>query len=339
MMRDIKERTIKDKKEIILFLTVKEYLDTGMPVGSKTLVEKYMLDVSPATVRNYLSEFEEEGYLIHIHTSSGRIPTEKGIKFYIDKIIEKMNVMTNLKIERDIQKSFAILGEDFIDLFLNKLSNLTSSVSFFFYSVPKEEKIVNLHLMNCSYGKILFILALEDKVEEYIIKTDKDISDEELFNIKIDILKSIKEGNYKYLNRLKKDYPELIREIEKILNERLKKREIGDIYIKGLKYILSYEDIKKSKDLETLITFVEEKEKALSLVDFLTEFKNLLILIGNEIGNLTLEKSVLIDLPYLKEDNVEAGLGFITPERFDFEYLFKILKQHAIEIKERLENI
>ncbi|MDI6861571.1 MAG: hypothetical protein QMD25_06125 [Caldisericia bacterium] len=338
-MKDLKEKLIKDKKETILLLTIKEYLDTGLPVGSKTLVEKYFLDISPATVRNYLSEFEEEGYLIHIHTSSGRIPTEKGIKFYIDKIIEKMNVMSNLKIEKDIQKSFAILGEDFIDLFLNKLSNLTNSISFFFYSVPKDEKILNLHLMNCSYGKILLIIALEDKVEEYIIKTDTEIPDEELFNIKNKILKAIREDNYKYLDNIRRVYPELIIEIERILKERLKKREIGDIYIKGLKYILSYEDIKKSKDLETLIAFVEEKEKALSLVDFLTEFKNLLILIGNEIKDLTLEKSVLIDLPYLKEDNVEAGLGFITPERFDFEYLFKILKQYAREIKEKLEKI
>lgn len=338
-MRDLKEKSIKDKKETILLLTIKEYLDTGLPVGSKTLVEKYFLDVSPATVRNYLSEFEEEGYLIHLHTSSGRIPTEKGIKFYIDKIIEKMNVMSNLKIERDVQKSFAILGEDFIDLFLNKLSNLTNSISFFFYSVPKDEKILNLHLMNCSYGKILLIIALEDKVEEYIIKTDKEISDEELFNIKTQILKAIRENNFKYLDLIRKIYPEIIIEIERILKDRLKKREIGDIYIKGLKYILSYEDIKKSKDLETLIAFVEEKEKALNLVDFLTEFKNLLIIIGNEIRDLTLEKTVLIDLPYLKEDNVEAGLGFITPERFDFEYLFKILKQYANEIKEKLEKI
>jgi heat-inducible transcriptional repressor len=338
-MRDMKDRVLKDKKETILYLTVKEYLDTGLPVGSKTLVEKYLLDVSPATVRNYMSEFEEEGYLTHIHTSSGRIPTEKGIKFYIDKVIERMNVMTNLKIKRDVQKSFSLLGEDFIDIFLNKLSNLTNSISFFFYSVPKEERIVNLHLMNCSYGKILLILALEDKVEEYVIKTNSEISDEELFEIKTYLLKSLKEEDKNYLDKYRKTYPDLINQIEKILNERLRKREIGDIYFKGVKYILSYEDIKKSKDLETLITFIEEKERALSLIDFLTEFKNLLILIGNEIENLTLEKTVLIDLPYLKEDIVEAGLGFITPNRFDFEYLFKILKQHAFEIKEKLEKI
>lgn len=335
----MKDRVLKDKKETILYLTVKEYLDTGLPVGSKTLVEKYLLDVSPATVRNYMSEFEEEGYLTHIHTSSGRIPTEKGIKFYIDKVIERMNVMTNLKIERDVQKSFSLLGEDFIDIFLNKLSNLTNSISFFFYSVPKEERIVNLHLMNCSYGKILLILALEDKVEEYVIKTNSEISDEELFEIKTYLLKSLKEEDKNYLDKYRKTYPDLINQIEKILNERLRKREIGDIYFKGIKYILSYEDIKKSKDLETLITFIEEKERALSLIDFLAEFKNLLILIGNEIENLTLEKTVLIDLPYLKEDIVEAGLGFITPNRFDFEYLFKILKQHAFEIKEKLEKI
>jgi transcriptional regulator of heat shock response len=193
--------------------------------------------------------------------------------------------------------------------------------------------------MNCSYGKILLILALEDKVEEYVIKTNSEISDEELFEIKTYLLKSLKEEDKNYLDKYRKTYPNLINQIEKILNERLRKREIGDIYFKGIKYILSYEDIKKSKDLETLITFIEEKERALSLIDFLAEFKNLLILIGNEIENLTLEKTVLIDLPYLKEDIVEAGLGFITPNRFDFEYLFKILKQHAFEIKEKLEKI
>ncbi|MGB9879078.1 MAG: hypothetical protein ACPLGZ_03745, partial [Candidatus Pelagibacter ubique] len=105
-----------------------------------------------------------------------------------------------------------------------------------------------------------------------------------------------------------------------------------------IKNILSYEDIKKSKDLEMLISLIEDKEKAMSLVDFLSEFKDLLILIGNEFPKLSLERTILIDLPYIRDDSVEGGLGFFTPNRFNFEYLFKILKQHALEMKELLEK-
>lgn len=332
-------KNIQDKKEIVLFLLIKEYLETGLPVGSKTLVDKYMLNLSSATVRNYMSEYEEEGYLVHIHTSSGRIPTEKGIKFYIEKIIEKMNVMSNLKIEKDIQKSFTTLGEEFIDDFLNKLSNLTSSISFFFYSIPTNDKINNIHLMYCSPNKIFFIIASDDRIEEYVIKTQEEISDEELQKIKIDLIKYLQNNEDFYIERFIKIYPVLISEIKKILKERKKRRELGEIYIKGIKNILSYEDIKKSKDLEMLISLIEDREKALSLVNFLSEFKDLLILIGNEFPKLSLERTILIDLPYIRENNVEGGLGFFTPNRFNFEYLFKILKQHALEMKEMLEKI
>ncbi len=210
-------KNIQDKKEIILFLSIKEYLETGLPVGSKTLVEKYMLDLSPATVRNYMSEYEDEGYLIHIHTSSGRIPTEKGIKFYIDKVIEKIDIMPNLKIEKDIQNSFSLLGEDFINDFLNKLSNLTSSISFFFYSIPVNDKINNIHLMNCSQNKILFIITSDDRIEEFVIKTEEVISDEELQKIKIDLLKYLEKNEEGYIKKYSKIYPTFINEIKKIL--------------------------------------------------------------------------------------------------------------------------
>lgn len=332
-------KNIQDKKEIVLFLLIKEYLDTGLPVGSKTLVDKYMLNLSSATVRNYMSEYEEEGYIVHIHTSSGRVPTKKGIKFYIEKIIEKMNIMSNLKIEKDIQKSFTTLEEMFIDDFLNKLSNLTSSISFFFYSIPINCKINNVHLMNCSPNKILFIITSDDRIEEFVIKTQEEITDDELQKIKIDLIKYLQNNEDLYIERYLKIYPVLIREIKKILKQRKKRRELGEIYIKGIKNILSYEDIKKSKDLEILISLIEDKEKALSLVNFLSEFKDLLILIGNEFPKLSLERTILIDLPYIRENNVEGGLGFFIPNRFNFEYLFKILKQHAVEMKEMLEKI
>lgn len=80
---------MEDRKKYILNTVIKEYLKTGAPVGSGVLVEKYKLDVSPATVRNEMSALEAEGYIAQPHTSAGRVPTEKAYKFYISELKEK----------------------------------------------------------------------------------------------------------------------------------------------------------------------------------------------------------------------------------------------------------
>ncbi|MFA6170953.1 MAG: hypothetical protein WCW77_04260 [Patescibacteria group bacterium] len=89
---------MEDRKRYILNTVIKEYLKTGAPVGSGVLVEKYKLDISPATVRNEMSALENEGYIIQPHTSAGRVPTEKAYKFYISELKEKKLNAEDVKI-------------------------------------------------------------------------------------------------------------------------------------------------------------------------------------------------------------------------------------------------
>ena len=79
--------TIKKRRDRILKIVVNSYIDTASPVGSKAIYRKYHLGISPATIRNIMSDLEEEGYLMHPHTSAGRVPTDKGYRVYVDTLM------------------------------------------------------------------------------------------------------------------------------------------------------------------------------------------------------------------------------------------------------------
>lgn len=332
-------RGYKEKKENILFLLVKEYLETGQPVGSKTLVIKYSLDISPATVRNYFSSLEKEGFLDQLHPSSGRIPTNKALKFYINKVVERMKMTSSLKLDRDITDLMLLDKELSIEMFLTNLSKLTDAISFFFYTIPTNEKIKNVHLIQCSSKKILFIIIGEEKVEEHIINSDEEIEEEILSEMKKYILDWINSSKDVSIEKWEKLYPVLISEIKRVIDERKRRKELGEMYIKGIRNILNYEEIKLSKDIDTFVSFVEDRERTNSLINFLSEFKNLLVLLGEETPELSFEKTVLINLPYIKGEYVEGGIGFFTPKRMDFERLFRLLEKYALRIKRALEKL
>jgi len=332
-------RGYKEKKENILFLLVKEYLETGQPVGSKTLVNKYSLDISPATVRNYFSSLEEAGYLDQLHPSSGRIPTNKALKFYINRVVERMGLTPSLRIDREITDLTLIDKEDSIDTFLTHLSKLTNAISFFFYTLPTNEKIKNVHLIQCSERKVLFIIIGEDKVEEHIINSDEEIEEDVLAEIKKYVLKWLDSSNDEFIEKWERIYPVLISEIRKVIDERRKRKELGEMYIKGIRNILNYEEVKLSKDIDTLVSFMEDKSRVNSLINFLSEFKRLLVVLGEETPEFKFEKTVLINLPYVKDEYVEGGIGFLTPKRIDFERLLRLLERYARRIKKALEQI
>src|SRR5438552_7030742 len=88
---------IQQRKDRILAIVIGQYIKTITPVGSHFLTEEYKLDVSPATVRNILAELEEEGYLTHPHTSAGRVPTQRGYRYYVDHLMNEIQLLEEEK--------------------------------------------------------------------------------------------------------------------------------------------------------------------------------------------------------------------------------------------------
>ncbi|RLI52142.1 MAG: hypothetical protein DRO93_15415, partial [Candidatus Thorarchaeota archaeon] len=179
----------------------------------------------------------------------------------------------------------------------------------------------------------------EDKVEEHIINSDEEIEEDVLAEIKKYVLKWIDSSNDDFIDKWERIYPVIISEIRRVIEERRKRKELGEMYIKGIRNILNYEEVKLSKDIDTLVSFMEDKSRVNSLINFLSEFKRLLVVLGEETPEFKFEKTVLINLPYVKDEYVEGGIGFLTPKRIDFERLLRLLERYARRIKKALEQI
>src|SRR3989338_475350 len=101
-----KKTDFQERKERVLGIVVDEYIKSTTPVGSHFIVQQYSLDLSPATIRNILAELEEEGYLSHPHTSAGRVPTQTGYRYYVDHLIDEIQLLNDEKqlIEMEYQR-------------------------------------------------------------------------------------------------------------------------------------------------------------------------------------------------------------------------------------------
>lgn len=124
---------MEERKEKILYTIIREHIKTGAPVGSSILVEKYKLNISPATVRNEMVELEDEGYIIQPHTSAGRVPTEKAYKLYLEKINldqEKITSKTELQELKELTNSIGQKDEGGFKEAAKILSSLSSNAVF-----------------------------------------------------------------------------------------------------------------------------------------------------------------------------------------------------------------
>ena len=121
------------RKDLVLGIVIDRYVKIVAPVGSAFIAEEYHLDLSPATIRNILAELEEEGYLMHPHTSAGRIPTQRGYRYYVDHLIEEIQLLNEEKvlIEKEYRRQVLELGAllEKTSEFISSLTHYTSIIS------------------------------------------------------------------------------------------------------------------------------------------------------------------------------------------------------------------
>jgi len=177
---------LDDRKKKKLQAVIDEYVNTAEPVSSGTIVEKYNLDCSSATVRNELAELEKKGYLDKTHTSSGRVPSEKGYRFYVDELIKDDNISTEemkyiqTKLDSKINEI-----EDLAKITTTTLSEITHYTTVAIG--PKTDKQIIEEIKFVLLGtRMLMVVIVTDSglVKETIIKYDEDITRKSGRNIK-----------------------------------------------------------------------------------------------------------------------------------------------------------
>ena len=175
---------LDERKEKILKAIIQNYLETGEPVGSRTISKYSDLKLSSATIRNEMSDLEELGYIIQPHTSAGRIPSDKGYRFYVDQLIhEKETEVTQVR-------DMVIQRVDRVELLLKQMAKLLASNTNYatLISGPQyhQTKIKFIQLSRVEAGKLLIVTVLEGNIiKNSIVTLDAELTDEDILNLNI----------------------------------------------------------------------------------------------------------------------------------------------------------
>lgn len=324
---------IGDRKWLILQAIIEDYISTAEPVGSRTISKKYVTDVSPATIRNEMSDLEELGLIEQPHTSAGRIPSEKGYRLYVDKLMEHTDQEEN-KNELMLKELKETMGE--IDRLVKHaskiLSSMTSYASFITSPQIKKNAIQKIQLIKVSRGVILAVIITDGGiVKNSTLRDYGDISEEKIEQLNVLLNSSLRGANLETLsgidlNTLGNGNPviaDLLRQILTELYQALTYSDNMEIYSNGASNLLGlpeYADIGKAKSFFNMLEDTEELSKIITLSG-----DSVKVSIGSENMVEQLRDCSLITATYKLDGRTIGSVGVIGPTRMEYSKVLKIV--------------
>ena len=329
---------LDNRKIIILKAIIKTYLETGEPVGSRTISKYSELKLSSATIRNEMSDLEEMGYIIQPHTSAGRIPSDKGYRFYVDQIMqEKDNEVTEFK-DMMVQKV------DKLELILKKMAQVLAANTNYaaMISGPSyhKTKLKFIQLSRVEAHKLLVVVVVEGNiVKNTMIDIAEELGEQELLNLNILLNSSlngltIEEINLDIISRLKEDAGIHSQVVELVLNEVAEAIKAGgedlQIYTSGATNIFRYPELSEGDKASKLIGTLEHKEM---LQEFVSEVNTenggdagIQVYIGDETPVQSMKDCSVVTANYDLGGGLRGTVGIIGPKRMDYEKVLGTLR-------------
>lgn len=323
---ELDERKIK-----ILNSIIQTYLITGEPVGSRTISKYTDLNLSSATIRNEMSDLEDLGYIVQPHTSAGRIPSDKGYRFYVD------NLMKEKIAEVDEMKDVLIEKADKLDHLLKNVAKLLAVNTNYatMISAPqyKRNKLKFIQLSRVEENQLLVVVMLEGNlIKNRLIEVDERVSEDEVAKLNILINTflqglNLQEINMELIQRMKaqaEGYGQIIGHIIDAIAVAIQEEDDLEIYTSGATNLLKYPELGDREKASELLYTMEEKKALSELIvdqeDSGEENKNpIQIYIGSESPVSTMKDCSIVTATYELEEGVQGTIGIIGPKRMDYK--------------------
>ena len=329
---------LDDRKVTILKAIIKTYLETGEPVGSRTISKYSDLKLSSATIRNEMSDLEDMGYIVQPHTSAGRIPSDTGYRFYVDQIeLEKDNEVMEFK-EMMVQKV------DKLELVLRRMAQVLASNTNYaaMISGPSyhKTKLKFIQLSKMEERKLLVVVVVEGNIiKNTMIDISDNLTDEELLNLNILLNSSlngltIEEINLDVISKLKVDAGVHREVVELVLNEVAEAIRAGgedlQIYTSGATNIFKYPELSEGDKASRLIGTLEHQEV---LQEFVAEVNansdgdsGIQVYIGDETPVQSMKDCSVVTANYDLGGGLRGTIGIIGPKRMDYEKVLRTMQ-------------
>ena len=335
---------LDERKTKILDAIIRNYLATGEPVGSRTISKCSDLNLSSATIRNEMSDLEELGYIIQPHTSAGRIPSDKGYRFYVDHLMQEK--------EREVSemKDFVIEKTEKMEQVLRQVAKLLANNTNYatLVSAPSynKNKIKFIQLSAVDENQLLAVIVMNNNiVKNQMIVLTETLDNETLLKLNILLNTSLNglaltEINLATIARLKEQagiHSSIVSDVLDALAQTFSEEEDLQIYTSGATNILKYPELTASESAAKLLSAFEEKEELVSLVteSLSDEETGIQVYIGNEAPIQTMKDCSVVTATYDLGEGVKGTIGIVGPKRMDYENVMHNLKT----LKSQLDGI
>lgn len=328
---------LDERKSTILTAIIKNYLESGEPVGSRTISKLPDLNLSSATIRNEMSDLVEMGYIEQPHTSAGRIPTDKGYRFYVDQI------QKSSKMEVAEFKELMVQRVDKLELVLRQLAKLIAANTNYaaMISGPSggSNRIKFIQLSRMEERKILLSVVFEGNVvKNRILQIQELLSDDTLSKLNFKLNTSLNglmlgEINLEIINKLKEDAGEYRYLIENILDELAETfkqdAQEAQIYTSGATNIFKYPELADGAKASKIISTFEEKDALKNILDEANAGSTedgIQVYIGDELPNTGMQDCSVVTANYEFGDGIKGTIGIVGPKRMDYERVLGTLR-------------
>lgn len=333
-----------ERKTKILQAVIRNYLETGEPVGSRTISKYTDLNLSSATIRNEMADLEEMGYILQPHTSAGRIPSDKGYRFYVDTIMEakerEMAEMKDMLLER----------QDKLETLLKQVAKVLAQNTQYatMISAPQthRNKLKFIQLSRVDEEQILAVIVVEGNViKNKILSVADGLNDETL--LKLNILLnthlnglSMEEINLGMISAMKQQagiHSDLVSGVIDAVAEAIRADEDLEIYTSGTNNIFRYPELADQQKASELINTFEEKQLLTGLVqDALSDEDNtgIQVYIGDETPVQSMKDCSVVTATYELGEGMRGTIGIIGPKRMDYDKVVGTLKSMRSQLDE-----
>lgn len=339
---------LDERKKVILTAIIKNYLETGEPVGSRTISKYTDLNLSSATIRNEMADLEEMGYIMQPHTSAGRIPSDKGYRFYVDQLmndkVREVEEMKDMLLEKEEKM------ENMLKQVAKKLAVNTNYASMISSPSIHNNKLKFIQLSRVDKDQILAVIVIEGNViKNKMIRTSEEMTDETLLKLNLLLnttlnglnIEEISLGLISALKNQAGDHSAIVDDVIDAVAEAIKADEDLEIYTSGTNNIFKYPELSDSGKASELINAFEEKQALNEFVqEALSDEDNtgIQVYIGEEVKMKSMQDCSVVTATYELEEGMRGTIGIIGPKRMDYEKVVSMLSNLKQQISDMYKS-
>ena len=339
---------LNEREKTILRHVIQQFILTASPVGSRNITKKYEVGLSPASVRNIMSDLEEAGFIDHPHTSAGRIPTDKGYRFYVDSLMDIQQLKNSEKVFIREKLEEGLETDDVLRISSALLSKITKQLACVSYPKLDTGVLEKIQIVSLSSTRILVVISVKSgQVKTITLELSSDIEDSKILPVQTLLNERLagltfseirKTFNERFRDVVDDDDNAIMRlfydSVDKIFKDVIKRE---NIVISGAKNIIRQPEFENPERFQSIIELIEDRDIIVHILEKTGDSNEIFISIGSENEDIKLNDYSYITKEY-KFGDTNGTLGIIGPKRMEYSKIVSIVDYMSKMISEMLTS-